>query len=892
MIKAKQTDMKGETITIISEVDVQIEGERFVVKTKLHESEKSDTGIKTETSDTLSHNKESKVSKEPVGQEKDKQKYAAVLGLVQSEESNITGEGMENGEKDLKIFETKQNLQKLEDGASDQKLEETEKLTSVTTQSETFETSSSLTQSVITLVNDVSESEVQKQVEMLAKEVENEIPVEMPANGLEKIDEKDKTANEKESIEEKSFPLTLTDSIFSLVQETRGENTQEKLESLVKGMTKTIETNESCIVTCQDTLTVQADYKMQTESIETDEGEDNKTKFAISKEAADDTKAAVAEDTITKDIAKKSIGHTKSILDNINRTDENKDTSDVIKTIEGVRKTLMDITKTVEDDRITIKDITKKVTNETLKTDNDTTIETGNVRTEQHEYKTIADVIETMADVKNTLKDITKTVEDDTKTIADLTKSVQGDIEKEADNTALIDNTKTEGAEAKITTDETSISTENIQSEVIQTDIKTIEKGLKDLITEMAAKEKICTDNIGVKSDYSNIPTNSDEIGEQVRRSPLGIIGSLSPTMVRSCEFLSKDGNLSEADSLENLSVKSDGGSRSNSKSQRKTVGSRIQQPKSYSRSYETPNKSSFKEKNWHGTTTPGRYGNSRHDSCKQPVHGWYDHSYGSPRQYGQYHSYSESHDKSNRGRGSYGNTPRAPYRKQNYNTPDRFQQTNTSSYKSHSYKESHYVKEHYGKTTDKFTHEGKQARSLESDKHGSNYKSSDVRKSEMGGGIEKKIDKEKDYIITGKPKIIDTKYKSCDSRQKIENKEEHYSKLSDKVSGAKSVNHKETQGFTSKKETPLPKSEDIPSKALESSGNKMKCSSEQVMHTNTTGKPAEQKPDLSEDTSKKATDSTKEGSHHQAQGTSKGATNSQKQKQKKKRRSNAKYKW
>ncbi|XP_052089135.1 serine-rich adhesin for platelets-like [Mytilus californianus] len=892
MTEAKQTDMKRETITIISEVDVQIEGERFVVKTKLHESEKSNTGIKTETSDTLDHNKESKVSKEPKGQENDKQKYTAALGLIQSEESNITAEGMENGEKDLKLFETKQNLQKLEDGASDQKLEETEKLTSVTTQSETFETSSTLTQSVITLVNDVSESEVQKQVEMLAKEVENEIPVEMPANGSEKIDEKDKTADEKESIEEKSLPLTLTDSIFSLVQETRGENTQEKLESLVKGMAKTIETDESSIVTCQDTLILQADYKMQSESIEpkSDKVADTKTKVAISK-AADDTKAAVAEDTLTKDITQKSIGHTKSMLDNTNRTDENKDTSDVIKTIEGVRKTLMDITKTVEDDRITIEDITKKVTNETLKTKDDKTIETGNVKTVQHEHKTIADVIETMADVKNTLKDITKTVEDDTKTIADLTKTVQDDIEKGAD-TALIDNTKTEGAEAKPTTDSTSISTENIQSKVIQTDIKTIEKGLKDLITEMAAKEKICTDDKGVNSDYSNIPTNSDEIGEQVRRSPLGIIGSLSPTMVRSCEFLSKDGNLSEADSLENLSVKSDGGSRSNSKSQRKTVGSRIQQPKSYSRSYETPNKSSYKERNWHGTTTPGRYGNSRHDSCKQPVHGWYDHSYGSPRQYGQYHSYSESHDKSNRGRGSYGNTPRAPYRKQNYNTPDRFQQTNTSSYKSHSYKESHYVKEHNGKTTDKFTHERKQARGLESDKHGSNYKSSDMRKSEMGGGIEKKIDKEKDYITTGKPKIIDTKYKSSDSRQKIEKKEEHYSKLSDKVSGAKSVNHKETEGSTSKKETPLPKSEDIPSKALESSSDKRKCSSEQVMHTNTTGKPAEQKPDLSEDTSKKASDSTKEGSHHQAQGTSKGATNSQKQKQKRKRRSNAKYKW
>lgn len=880
MTEEKQTDMKEETMTIISEVDVKTEGEGFVVKTKLHESVKSDTGIYTETSDTLDYNKESKVTKEPVGQENDKQSYAAALGLVQSEETlpslEQSGELLPLPTHSVTLDVTKmENQQKIEDenisSASDQKLKETEKLTSVNIQSESVEKSSSLTQSVITLVNEVCESSVQKQVETLAKEVQNEIPVEMPANGLEKIDEKDKTTDKKETIEKKSLPLTLTDSIFSLVQETRVENTQEKLESLVKGMAKTKETDEAGIITCEDTLSVQADYKMQSESKETksDKVEDTKTKVAISK-ATDDTKA--------------SEGHAMSIMDKTNKTDENKVTSDVVKTIEGVRKTLMDITKTVEDDRITIEDITKTVTCETLKTAE--TIETDNVRTVQHEYKTMADVIETIQDVKNTLKDINKTVEDDTKTIANLTKTVQGDIEKEADNISIIDDTKTERAESNTTTEDTRVCCEDIESEVIQTDIKTIEKGLKDLITEMAAKEKISADVNGVQLDYRNSPTNSNEIGEQVRRlSPLGMAGSLSPTMVRSCEFLSKDGNLSEADSLENLSVKSDGGSRSNSKSQRKTVGSRIQQPKSYSRSHETPNKSSFKERNWHGTSTPGRYGNSRHDSCKQPVHGWYDHSYGSPRQYGQYHSYSESHDKNNRGRGSYGNTPRGSYRKQNYNTPDRFQQTNSSSYKSHSYKESHYVKEHNGKTTDRFTHDRKQGRSFdkqESDKHGSNYKSSDVRKSEMGGGIEKKIEREKDYITTGKPKNIDTKYKSSDSRQKIEKQEEHYSKLSEKVSGSKSVNQKEAQGSTGKKETPLPKCEDIPSKALESSqgsGDKMKCSSDQ-------------KPDLSEDTSKEATDSSKEGSHQQAQGTSKGATNSQKQKQKKKRRSNAKYKW
>ncbi|VDH88983.1 Hypothetical predicted protein [Mytilus galloprovincialis] len=881
MTEEKQTDMKEETMTIISEVHVKTEGEGFVVKTKLHKSVKSDTGNETETSDTLDHNKESKGTKEPVGQENDKQSYAAALGLVQSEETlpslAQSGESLPLPTHSVTLDVTKmENQQKIEDEnishASDQKLEETEKLTSVNIQSETVEKSSSLTQSVITLVNEVCESSVQKQVETLAfKEVQNKISVEMPANGLEKIDDKDKTACEKELIEEKSLPLSLTDSIFSLVQETRVENTQEKLESLVKGMAKTRETDEAGIITCRDTLTVQADYKMQSESKETksDKVEDTKTKVAISK-AADDTKA--------------SEGHTKSMMDKTNKTDENKVTSDVVKTIEGVRKTLMDITKTVEDDRITIEDITKTVTHKTLKTA--ATIETDNVRTVQHEYKTMADVIETIEDVKNTLKDINKTVEDDTKTIADLTKTVQGDIEKEAANISIIDDTKIEGAESKTTTDDTRVTSENIESEIIQTDIKTIEKGLKDLITEMAAKEKISADDNGVQLDYRNSPTNSNEIGEQVRRlSPLGMAGSLSPTMVRSCEFLAKDGNLSEADSLENLSVKSDGGSRSNSKSQRKTVGSRIQQPKSYSRSHDTPNKSSFKERNWHGTSTPGRYGNSRHDSCKQPVHGWYDHSYGSPRQYGQYHSYSESHDKNNRGRGSYGNTPRGSYRKQNYNTPDRFQQTNSSSYKSHSYKESHYVKEHKGKTTDRFTHDRKQGRSFdkqESDNHGSNYKSSDVRKSEMGGGIEKKIEREKDYITTGKPKNIDTKYKSSDSRQKIEKQEEHYSKLSEKVSGSKSVNQKEAQGSTGKKETSLPKCEDIPSKALESSqgsGDKMKCSSDQ-------------KPDLSEDTSKEATDSSKEGSHQQAQGTSKGATNSQKQKQKKKRRSNAKYKW
>ncbi|XP_076077637.1 uncharacterized protein LOC143048078 isoform X3 [Mytilus galloprovincialis] len=893
MTEEKQTDMKEETMTIISEVDVKTEGEGFVVKTKLHESVKSDTGIYTETSDTLEYNKESKVTKEPVGQENDKQSYAAALGLVQSEETlpslEQSGESLPLPTHSVTLDVTKmENQQKIEDEniscASDQKLKETEKLTSVNIQSESVEKSSSLTQSVITLVNEVCESSVQKQVETLAKEVQNEIPVEMPANGLEKIDEKDKTTDKKETIEKKSLPLTLTDSIFSLVQETRVENTQEKLESLVKGMSKTTETDKSGIITCEDTLTVQADYKMQSESKETksDKVEDTKTKVAISKAA--DSKAAAAEDTLTKDITKKSEGHSKSMMDNTNETDEKNNTSDVVKTIEGVRKTLMDITKTVEDDRITIEDITKTVSHETLKTAE--TIETDNVRTVQHEYKTMADVIETIEDVKNTLKDINKTVEDDTKTIADLTKTVQGDIEKEAANISIIDDTKIEGAESKTTTDDTRVTSENIESEIIQTDIKTIEKGLKDLITEMAAKEKIGADDNGVQLDYRNSPTNSEEIGEQVRRlSPLGMAGSLSPTMVRSCEFLAKDGNLSEADSLENLSVKSDGGSRSNSKSQRKTVGSRIQQPKSYSRSHETPNKSSFKERNWHGTSTPGHYGNSRHDSCKQPVHGWYDHSYGSPRQYGQYHSYSESHDKNNRGRGSYGNTPRGSYRKQNYNTPDRFQQTNSSSYKSHSYKESHYVKEHNGKTTDRFTHDRKQGRSFdkqESDKHGSNYKSSDVRKSEMGGGIEKKIEREKDYITTGKPKNIDTKYKSSDSRQKIEKQEEHYSKLSEKVSGSKSVNQKEAQGSTGKKETSLPKCEDIPSKALESSqgsGDKMKCSSDQ-------------KPDLSEDTSKEATDSSKEGNHQQAQGTIKGATNSQKQKQKKKRRSNAKYKW
>ncbi|XP_063404169.1 titin homolog isoform X2 [Mytilus trossulus] len=889
MIEAKTTDIQGETITIISEVNVKTEGEGFVVKTKIHESVKSETGIKSETSDTLDQNKESKVTKEPVGQENDKQSYAAALGLVQSEESlpslaqsgetlAQSGESLPLPTQSVTLDEIKlENQQKIEEladisCASEQKLESTENLTSVKTQSETVETSSSLTQSVITLVNEVRESSVHKQVETLAKEVQNEIPAEMPAIGLVKIDEKDKTTDEKETIEKKSLPLTLTDSIFSLVQETRVENTQEKLESLVKGMGKTRETDEAGIIICEDTLTVQADYKIQFESKETksDKVEDTKTKVVISK-AADDTKA--------------SEGHTKSMMDETNKTDQNKVTSDVVKTIENVRKTLMDITKTVEDDRITIEDITKTVTHETLKTPE--TIKTGNVRTVQQEYKTMADVIESMEDVKNTLKDITKTVEDDTKTIADLTKTVQDDIEKEADNTAMIDNTKTEGLEAKPTIEDTSISTENIESEVIQTDIKTIEKGLKDLITEMAAKEKICTDDDAVQLDYSNLPTNSNEIGEQVRRlSPLGMAGSLSPTMVRSCEFLSKDGNLSEADSLENLSVKSDGGSRSNSKSQRKTVGSRIQQPKSYSRSHETPDKSSFKERNWHGTSTPGRYGNSRHDSCKQPVHGWYDHSHGSPRHYGQYHSYAESHDKSNRGRGSYGNTPRGSYRKQNYNTPDRFQQTNASSYKSHSYKESHYVKEHNGKTADRFTHERKQGgRSYdkqESDKQGSHYKGSDVRKSEMGGGMEKKIDKEKDYITSSKPKIIDSKYKSSDSRPKIEKQEEHYSKLSEKVSGDKSGNHRETQGSTGKKDTPLPKSEDIPNKALESSqgcGDKMKCSSEQ-------------KPHLLEDTSKEATESTKEGSQQQAQGNSKGATNSQKQKQKKKRRSNAKYKW
>jgi hypothetical protein len=402
------------------------------------------------------------------------------------------------------------------------------------------------------------------------------------------------------------------------------------------------------------------------------------------------------------------------------------------------------------------------------------------------------------------------------------------------------------------------ITADDKQHELMQTDIKSIEKGLKDLITEMTANEKCVDDFTKTSSLESESSAN--------RLSPLTTTGNGHHIMVRSCEFLPKQGEqLSKSDSLENLSVKSDDGGQSKSKPQRKQNGSRIQQSKKHyspARSNDSQSKPSFKDRNWHYPSTPGRSSNSRHDGCKQPTPGRYDRSfYNSPRHYGQQDSYSsrrgsnysERYEPGYRGRETYSNIPRIQRQYGSNNTPD---------------KPKHIDSHKTVDSSSKYLHRGSLSEKRSDGK--ATGKSSTVDKHGKTGKTENPIKLEVDKPVMGNSDKAKPKRESCDLSSEVNVKlnETRPKKSSDKVLSHSSENivgkMEATETVASNKVGDVAENTSLSAESLngnvclpEKGSDKPECSQKEdaVMKNNGSALPS-------------------------------------KQKQKKKRKSNAKYKW
>jgi hypothetical protein len=402
------------------------------------------------------------------------------------------------------------------------------------------------------------------------------------------------------------------------------------------------------------------------------------------------------------------------------------------------------------------------------------------------------------------------------------------------------------------------ITADDKQHELMQTDIKSIEKGLKDLITEMTANEKCVDDFTKTSSLESESSAN--------RLSPLTTTGNGHHIMVRSCEFLPKQGEqLSKSDSLENLSVKSDDGGQSKSKPQRKQNGSRIQQSKKHyspARSNDSQSKPSFKDRNWHYPSTPGRSSNSRHDGCKQPTPGRYDRSfYNSPHHYGQQDSYSsrrgsnysERYEPGYRGRETYSNIPRIQRQYGSNNTPD---------------KPKHIDSHKTVDSSSKYLHRGSLSEKRSDGK--ATGKSSTVDKHGKTGKTENPIKLEVDKPVMGNSDKAKPKRESCDLSSEVNVKlnETRPKKSSDKVLSHSSENivgkMEATETVASNKVGDVAENTSLSAESLngnvclpEKGSDKPECSQKEdaVMKNNGSALPS-------------------------------------KQKQKKKRKSNAKYKW